>query len=160
MSIGQGDSKEDNKLAAGMGIGAAITGFLVWLRSRIAPASPGQEFPDELAQLLAAIAGAIDRIDKNIALLQVNVQGWPKNTKTIASFTLLCVAANVAYQAPGMVVPDGMHLLVKGHPLNVAASVVQLARSAADCLNANSSYPLVLNEPVAFAIQDASAIFV
>lgn len=156
-----GKADKEANVAAGMGIGAAITGFLVWLRSRIAPAIPGQlVIPDELAELLAATAAAIDRIDKNIASLQVSVQGWPPSTKRIRSFTLTCLVANVAYQGPSMLIPDGMHLLLKASPWNGAAAVIQVATSPAECLNVNSSHPLILNEPVSFAIEDAQNIFI
>lgn len=88
------------------------------------------------------------------------VQGWPRNAKYIHSVTLVCAAINTPYQAPPMVIPDGMHLLIKGHPLNAVGSVVQVATSRAECLNPGSSWPLILNEPVALAIENAQAIFV
>lgn len=85
---------------------------------------------------------------------------WPLSTKSIRSFTLVCIAANTPYQGPAMVIPSGMRLLVKAHPLNAVGSVIQVATSAAECLNVNSSWPLILNEPVALAIENAQAIFV
>ena len=154
-------AKKDTKGAAGvvLGIGAAIAGLYAWIRSR--SATPGQELiPDELAKLWAAMAASLDRIDKNIASLAINVQGWPRNTRYIRSFTMVCAAANTAYPGPAMVIPSGMQLLVKAHPFNAAASLIQVATSAAECLNVNSAYPLVLNEPVAFAIENAQDIFV
>lgn len=142
-----------------MSIGAAITGLFVWLRSRT-QATPGHEFPAELAQLMAAMALTLDRIDQNIAKLSIAVQGWPRNTKYIHSFTQVCLAAGVPYRASAMVVPDGMSLIVKAHFLNAAASVIQVATSAAECLNPNSSYSLVPNEPVAFQLENSQAIFI
>lgn len=153
--------KDDNKGAAGvvLGIGAAIAGLYAWIRSR--SATPGQELiPDELAKLWAAMAASLDRIDVSIGKLAIAVQGWPPNTKYIRSFTMVCVAANTPYQVPAMVIPSGMHLLVKAHPFNAAASLIQVATSASECLNVNSSWPLVLNEPVAFAIENAQDIFI
>lgn len=154
------DDGNEAKVVAGLGIGAAIAGLFHWLRSR-AKATPGQELiPAELAKLIAAMAAAIDRIDQNIATLSIAVQGWPPNTKYIRAFTLVCLAANTPYQVPAMVIPDGMHLLVKAHPFNAAASLIQVATSASECLNVNSSWPLALNEPIAFAIENAQDIFI
>lgn len=151
------DDSNEAKVMAGLGIGAAVAGLFHWLRSRAQ--GPGQ-VPDELAKLIAAMAAAIDRIDKNIATLGINVQGWPPNVKYLRAFTLVCVAVNQAYQAPPMAIPDGMSLAVKGHPLNVAASLVMVASSAADCININSSWPLAPNEAIAFAIENAEDIYV
>jgi len=155
------DSNEAKEVVGGMGIGAAITGFVLWLRSRV-QGSPGQELviPAELAQLIASTAAAIERIDKNIASLSVQVQGWPLNTRTIRSYTLLCAVANQAYQAPQMAIPSGMQLLIKASPLNAAAALILVATSGPECLNVNSSWPLILNEPVAFSIENAQSIFV
>ena len=154
------DDSKEAKVVATMGIGAAIVGLLHWLRART-QATPGQELiPAELAKLLAAMAAAIDRIDRNIAALAINVQGWPPNAKYIHSFTQVCALANTPYQAAAMVVPDGMQLVVKASPFNGAASVIQVATSAAECLNAGSSYPLVPNEPIAFQVENSEAIFI
>jgi len=151
------DDSNEVKVVAGLGIGATIAGLFAWLRSRAQ--GPGQ-VPDELAKLIAAMALSLDRIDQNIATLGINVQGWPPNTKYIRSFTMVCAAINTPYQAPEMAVPDGMQLLIKAHPLNAVASVIQVATSASECVNANSSWPLILNEPVAFAVKNARDIFV
>lgn len=102
----------------------------------------------------------IERIDQHLARLAINVQGWPPNTRFVRSNTVVCVAAGTPYQAPAMVVPSGMRLLIKSFSFNPAASLIQIGTSAADCLNFNSSFSLAPGETVAYAIENAGMVYV
>jgi len=53
-----------------------------------------------------------------------------------------------------------MLLVIKAWPFNAVGSVIFVATTAAECTNPNSSYPLIPNEPIAYAVENASVFFV
>jgi hypothetical protein len=157
------------KVAAGLSTAAAITSALAWIKSskaRAAPPGAGElVLPEEFLQLLVAIAASLDSIEQRLnevagQNINLSVQGYPSNVKAVRSFSKLCVIANTAYRADDMQVPEGMSLLVKSYTLNAAGSVVRVASSAADATNINSSWPLDVNEAVAYQVQNANQIYV
>lgn len=89
-----------------------------------------------------------------------NVRCWPKNTRAIRAFSVLCAAANTPFQVPALEVPSGMQLRIKAHPFNAVGSLILVATSAAECQNPNSSWPLILNESVIYAIENSGSLFV
>jgi len=164
---------QDNKEARAAGIisvGSAITSALALLNSRKTSAVPPEGelvLPEEFVQLIIAIAASSDKIDAGItqvidelSSLAINVQGWPPNAKYVRTFTIICAAVATPYRANTMAIPSGMNLVIKSHPINAIGSLIQVASTAAECLNINSSYPLVPNESIAYALQNSEEIFV
>jgi len=130
---------------------------------------PGGELvlPKEFVELIIAIASSSEAIGSNIqeiiqelSTLSVNVQGWPPNVKYVRTFVVQCIAAGTPYQASQTEVPSGMNLVIKSYPLNAPGSLIQIATSAAECLNPNSSYPLIPNEAIAYSVQNAKEFYV
>lgn len=155
--------KKEARAAGVISVGAAITAVLAYLKAK-----KGElVIPEEIIALIIAIAGSTDKIDigiqqviQELATLAIDVQGWPQNVKYIRTFTIVCAVAGTPYQASEMEIPSGMNLVIKAHPFNAVGSLVQVAATAAECLNANSSYPLVPNEPIAYALQNSNEIYV
>jgi hypothetical protein len=150
--------------AAGLLSIGAITAALIALANK-AKAAPGGEIvlPEEFVRLVAAIASTTVDIDSLVAQILnkgVTVQAWPPNVKYVRSFTVLCTVAGQPYRANQMTIPDGMNLVIKNHPTNAAACIIQVATSPADSININSSYPLVRNEAISYAVQDAYEFYV
>lgn len=152
--------------ALAISVPTAIALALTFLRGQKVEAGENI-LPEEVIQLLIAMAATSeetkDAVLSILARLAENGggeigQGWPPNTRYIRSSGITCLAANTAYQAPDIVVPSGMALIVKAHPLNAVGSVVQVATTPADCLNANSSYPLIPSEAVSYHIQNADVL--
>ena len=164
------DDKRQSAGAAALAI-SVPTAILaaVALSRKVQTAPPGEELviPKELLDLVIAIAASSEKIDDGIqeltqelAQLAINVQGFPPNSPTIQAVALTCVAVNIAYQGPYLEVPEGLQLVVKSHPLNPAASIIQVGSTAAECLNVNSSWPLIANESVGLQVKNANSIYV
>jgi len=156
----------DAKAAAGFSAVAAIAAALALAKKVQAP---GGELviPKEFWDLIIAIAASGGTIDNSIqeviqklTKLSINVQGWPPNVRRIRTFAIVCAVVGQTYQGGQMTIPSGMSLLIKASPLNGVGSLIYVAPTAADSTNPNSSYPLVPNEPVSYAIQDADQIYV
>jgi len=162
------DEHRSAKMAAGMSTAAAIAAALAWLNSGKVEAAPGEfTLPEEFVQLIAAIAASSDSIDDNltqvieeITKLALNVQGFPANAPGVRAFSVLCVAANQAYQGNDMAVPEGMMLSVKSYPTNAVGSIIQVASSISEATNINSSWPLIPNEAMTWQVQNADQIYV
>ncbi len=156
---------DSSKVAAGMSTAAAIASALALLKTNAQAAAPGT-IPDELVQLLIAMAGTTETINQNILAINDSLQnmavgqGWPPNANSARSTTVLCVAANTAYQCPDLVVPEGMSLAIKSSPANAAGSIVYVARTPAECTNPNSAWPLALNEAITYQITNAKLLWV
>lgn len=155
---------EQKSRAAGVAVGistsAAIMAAFALARKVKAAEGGIVELPQELWDLIIAIAGSLENLYTAIRELQLNVQGWPPNAQGTRSFSIVCVAANTAYHAADMVIPSGMLLMIKAWPFNAVGSLVFVATSSAECVNLNSSWPLLRNEPVAYAVENANAFFV
>lgn len=147
-----------------MSTAAAVTGILSLLRARRECPTGELVIPDELLEAIAAIAATSDAILN--ALLQflsdphITVKAWPSNVDSIKSRTVTCVQADVAYPAPPIAVPDGMHLLIKAHPLNAVGSTVRVATNKVEVLDPDESYEMLPNEAVAWPLTNADKCFV
>lgn len=153
---------DNAKLAAGMSTAAAIAAVIAMLRSGKAEAAPG-EIPEELWNLIIAIAASADAIDKDLdevieALSKGAGQGWPPNTNAITAIRVPLGAANVGVQMPFMLVPDGMTLFIKAWALN--PGWLQVGGSRAESQNINSSFPLLPSETVWYHVQNADSVWV
>ena len=152
-------------IALGVGVPTAIGLVYSFLKGQKVEAGD-YILPEEVIELLVAMAATSEdtrvAVQAILARLAENGggQGWPPNARYARSSGVTCVAANTAYQAPDMTVPSGMALIVKSHPINAVGSVVQVATTPADCLNANSSYPLIPSEAVSYHIQNANVLWV
>ena len=157
----------DARVATGISITAAIAAALAWINSKKA-APPGElVIPKEFWDLIIAIAASAGTIDDSIqqvihelSTLAINVQGWPPNVRHIRTFTIVCAAAGQAYQGSPMTIPSGISLVIKANPINAVGSLIYVATTAAESTNPNSSYPLVPNESVGYALQNAEDIYV
>jgi len=161
-----------SQVAIGVSAAAAITAAIA-LSKKAKAAPPGIpeeaiQLPQELWNLIIAIANSIDRVDTDLdsvidAIKSLSLEGglgWPPNAEGTRSFAVLCVAAATPYQASDMEIPDGMALLIKSSPFNAIASVIFVARTPAECTNPNSAWPLALNESVPYFVKNANAFFV
>jgi hypothetical protein len=84
---------------------------------------------------------------------------YPKNTAAIQVLRAPVLVANRAYQCPELSIPDGMSLVVKSAPYNNAAGYIRIGQTAAECLNINSSFPLVPNESVGLYVVNANKLY-
>jgi len=163
---------EDRKagVAAVMSTAAAVAAALAYINSRRAEAAPPPGelvLPDEFVQLIIAIAASAGTIDNSIqrviqelAKLAINVQGWPPNVRHIRTFTIVCAVVGQAYPGSPMTIPSGISLVIKANPINAVGSLIYVATTAAESTNPNSSYPLVPNESVSYALQNAEEVYV
>jgi hypothetical protein len=160
------------KAALGISTGAAIASVFALLQKRAA-AAPGEdgdgtgEIPKELWDLLIAIAQSGANIEDGIkdltqALsdLAINVQGYPPNVESIASYRFECAIANQPYGLPDLEVPDGFPLTLLAWNLNPPGNYVLVGRSAAEATNINQGYPLFPGATKDFFIKNASSLFV
>jgi len=155
----------DSKAAVGLSAAATIAAVAAWLNSRKQVAAG--EIPDEVIQLIMAIAassnnieGGIQQLITELSNLGINVQGWPPNVRRIRTFTIVCAVAGQPYRGSPMAIPSGRSLVVKANALNAVGSLIYVATAAAECTNPNSSYPLVPNEPIGYAVQNAEDVYV
>jgi len=159
---------QSSKVAAGMSTAAAIMAALAWLKSGKAEAAPPGAIPEELMNLVIAIANSAQKVDENTlatiaaiqALMLEGGLGWPPNAEGTRSFAVLCPAVATPYQAPDMEIPDGMSLVIKNSPLNAVAALIFVARTPAECTNPNSAWPLVWNEAIIYYVKNTSAFYV
>jgi hypothetical protein len=59
-----------------------------------------------------------------------------------------------------MPVPEGFLLVIKASPDNAIGGRIYIAPDQAAAVNPNSSYPLVANEAIGYAINDAHDLWV
>jgi len=159
-----------SQAAVVVSVGAAITAALALLQKRAQAAPPEGvvQLPQELWNLIIAIANSADSIDTDLnsvidainSLTLAGGLGWPPNAEGTRSFAVLCVAAATPYQASDMEIPDGMSLAIKSSPLNAALSLIFVARTPAECTNPNSAWPLIPNEAITYQVKNAKAIYV
>jgi hypothetical protein len=84
---------------------------------------------------------------------------YPKNTAAVQVLRVPVLVANRAYQCPELSIPDGMALVIKAAPYNNAAGYIRVGQTAAECLNINSSFPLVPNESISLYIVNANKLY-
>lgn len=153
--------ENDAKAAAGFSAAAAIAAALALLRKPVAGQPP--VIPDEIVQLLVAIAGTSDDtkgiVQEILDLLSTGAggQGWPANADSI---TALRVAVNPAtgIQLPSIFIPSGMSLVIKAWALNPAW--LWVGASVGEASNINQAFPLLPNEIVTYQVENADQVYV
>jgi hypothetical protein len=151
---------ENAKVVAAGFAGTAIGAAIAWLNQKKAAAGE-PVIPDEVVQLLIAIAAASEdtkqTVVKILAALGAGGQGWPANTDSI---TGLRVAINPAagMQLPSIVIPSGMALVIKAWALNPAWLFV--GPSLGEAGNINQSFPLLPSEVVTYQVENADQIYI
>jgi len=159
------------KAALGISAGAAIVSALAFLQKQAKAAPPGEgvtfEIPEELWNLVMAIALSGENIDADIkdlaqklSDLAINVQGFPPNAESIASYRFECAVATQPYQLPDLAVPDGFPLHLLAWPFNPPGGLIFVGRSAAEASNPNQAYPMVPVATKDYFIQNASGLYV
>jgi hypothetical protein len=158
--------ENEAKAAAGFSAAAAIAAVLTWLNSRKVAAGEAV-IPDEVIQLLVAIAASSDSIDGRVQQILSALatgdggggiaQGWPPNANSI---TGLRVSINPAagMQLPTIVIPSGMALVIKAWVLNPAWLFI--GPSIGEVSNINQSFPLLPSETVSYFVEDAHQVYV
>jgi len=159
---------EDRKAGAALALSipAAIAAVAAYINSRKAGAAPpGGELvlPEEVVELLVALAASVDQIDdttraalRALAELSISVQGWPANTDSLTSIRVLVAVTGT--RLPDIFIPSGMSLVIKAWALN--PGLLQIGASQADCTNINQSFPLLPSEIVAYQVQNANQIYI
>lgn len=124
-------------------------------------------FPDEVVQLICAIAATSEEIKTSVqAILDalptdgnggIIQGGWPPNANSI---TALRVAINPAngVQMPSIYIPSGMTLAIKAWALN--AAWLWVGASIAEARNINQAFPLLPNEIVTYQVENADQIYI
>lgn len=153
------------KTAITISTAAAITAALALFTGKAKAAVGNGQIPEELWNLIIAIAKSADNIDADMDTLisklgeaGITVQGWPENCNAIQTVRIICTVANQAYQLPDMDIPDGFQLLVKAWPLNAGLIYVGEDQSAAT--NPNRIFALNRSETVGIAIVSGNVAWV
>lgn len=153
----------DAKAAAGFSAAAAISSVMAWLNSR--KVSGGDwVFPDEVVQLIVAIAATSEDMKAGLDTIISELQswepgtggGWPANADAITALRVL--VAPTGTQLPSITIPSGMTLVIKAWALN--PGWLQVGPSLAECTNVNQSFPLLPNETVSYQVENADQIYV
>lgn len=124
-------------------------------------AGGGNEWPPEVLQAL----GVIIQDQQEILNLLKNqsmsgFRGWPENADIPRTIARACPAALTPYQVPEVLAPDGFTFMVKSHPGNAVGSLINVAGNSSDCVNPNSSWPLIPNETYVTGIKNSKEIWV
>ena len=170
--------KENTGKAAGLVLGgtATVLAAIALARTQVAKATPGdsQIVNEAITELLIAMAStnvdilnAIQSIfipspsdgDGEVTFFQnIRVQGFPDNTQTMIATRVVIEALNTAIELPDIPVPNGFELQIKGWPTNGGLILVSNSRPGAT--NLNQSWPLLANEAIGYAIQNADELWV
>lgn len=163
---------EKNASKAGIVLGSAglVAAAVVLLQKRAALASPGDaiSLDKETTQLLIAMAQTSAEIATWLEQIggqpgqpgQLNLQviGYPLNTKTIIAIRVQIAVLNRHYKLPDITVPDGFMLQLKGWPTNGGTVYVGYAEGMVT--NINSVWPLLPNEAIGYGVQNAKELYV
>lgn len=157
------DEKTKTGLAVGVGAAAGtVAGILATRQARAAPL-PGTVTLDEavMALLQALVESSYQTLQvlHDILAKGFNV-GVVPNTETERTVAVVCVVANIPYQLPSLLVPDDMSLALKADPGNAIGALIRIGTSPAECVNPNSSWPLILNESMTWRIKDSARLWV
>lgn len=152
------------KVAVGISTAAAIAAALAWLKSGKAEAAPPAGIPEELMNLVIAIAQSLESVDADLddaitAIKGITLEGglgWPRNANSITSLRVAIPVIGI--QLPYLAVPSGMTLFIKAWPLN--PGWLQIGASIAECTNVNQSFPLLPNETVWYQVENADQIYI
>jgi len=153
------------KGAMAVSVGSAIAAAVALLRQSPSASNGAVQLPQELWNLLIAIAASTDGADKDLdavvqALksLSVNVKGWPSNTDAIQTTRVICNVANQAVQLPDMPIPDGFSLVIAAWPLN--ANLIYLGDGQSAATNPNRVDALAAGGLRTLAVSNANIIWV
>ena len=156
-----------SQAAVVVSVGAAITAALALLQKRAQAAPPEGvvQLPQELWNLIIAIAKSIDSVDidldtviTELGKLSINVQGYVPNAERITTVRTACTVVTQPYQLPSITIPDDMQLLLLAWPLN--PGWVFVGPTAAECVNINQSYPLPPGATVAYRVKNADSLYI
>ena len=154
------------KAAAVMSSTAAVASVMALLKEAKAQAAPGG-IPEELFQLLIAIAASIDVLNATALQVLEKLGGgeaggrfWPENRLKVQSARVLCPIAGRAYQLPYQEVPDGMAVTIKALPTNAVGGLIFVATSQAEASNLDQSYWLIRSEPISYYVKNVNAFWV
>ena len=160
------EKDQASKAAVVVSVGAAITAAYALLKRTKAAPGGVLQLPEELWNLIIAIASSVDSVDTDLdqvisainSLALTAGQGWPSNTDSIQTFRVICVAANTAYPLPDMAIPDGFSLVVAAWPLN--ANLIFISDTPSGATNPNSIDALAAGGLRTLSVQNAKCIWV
>jgi len=141
--------EQASRVAAVMSTSAAIAAAYALTR-KVKAATPG-EIPQEMWDLVMAMAASLEDIEAALNKLSINVQGWPENAEGLTA--LRVAIAVTGTRLPFIAVPSGMSLVIKAWALN--PGWLQVGNTLAECVNINQSFPLLPNEIVGYQIKNA-----
>ncbi|MDD5510604.1 MAG: hypothetical protein PHI12_07340 [Dehalococcoidales bacterium] len=143
-----------------LGIGALL------FKGGTAKASTTGEYPPEVIQILQALATGMGTTIEQLNDVLTAIRGipggeasryWPENADYETTVRVQCIQANVAYQVPSLVVPDGFEVLVKAYPTNGPLALIFVITNPAP--NQSMAYPLLRNETRTMKIKDTGKIY-
>jgi hypothetical protein len=145
--------------------GAALVSVAILLaQNKVKAAGGGAVTLDaETLQLLIAMAATSADIEQLLNQIigqagQIQVAGYPLNTRTAISVRVRIPALNTSYPLPDIEIPDGFALQIKGWPTN--GGIVYIAQSDSAARNINQVWPILPNEAVGYFIKNAKALYV
>lgn len=156
---------EEDRTAKGavvVSTAAAIAAGLAWLKSGKAKAAPPFTIPEELMNLVIAIAQSMGNVDADLDNVISAIEslgkglGWPSNANAITSLRVAIPVTGV--QLPYIAIPSGMSLVISAWPLN--PGWLQIGGSIAECTNINQSFPRLPNELVGYQVENADQIYI
>lgn len=151
----------DKKAGAALAISIpAVIAAAAALKKRTQAAPPESELviPQELIDLVVAIAELDQQILEALQKLSIDVQGWPENANGITAMRVQIPVTGV--RMPFTAVPSGMNLVIRAWPGNPVGSMLQVSGSQGECVNPNQSYPLQPGEVVAYQVENAQQIYI
>jgi hypothetical protein len=81
------------------------------------------------------------------------------NKSSIRTTRVSLITANMPYQFPDMLVPDGFTLSIKAYPTNPAMSLVRIGDTAVTCRSMEQSWPLIPNESISYRVKNAGMLY-
>ena len=150
------------KVAVGVSASAAILAAIA-LSRKAAVVQGGVQLPQDLWDLIIAIAASLENVDTDLdgvisAITGLSLGGglgWPLNTDSLTSLRVTIPVAGV--QLPYIAVPSGMSLVIKAWALN--PGWLQVGSSLAASVNINQSFPMLPNEIVGYQIGNADQVW-
>lgn len=149
----------DAKFAGIMSTAATVAAVAAYLKNPAIASNEELVLPEEVINLLMAMAADLDQVLVELQNLNINVQGFPPNGKGFWATGINCVVANQPYQGPEIPVPEGMSIVVKNYPGNPFGTIVHVAGSNSNASNPQSSYPLAVNDAKGWQVQNTNEIF-
>lgn len=177
-------SEKEKTSAAGAGLvlggTATVLAAIALVKQNMAKAAPGdtQAVNEAILELMIAMAGtnaeiltALQRItgggeggpggpggSVGDLFANIRVQGFPDNTKSIIATRVPIAALLRAIQLPDIAIPNGHVLQIKGWPTN--GGIIYVSDSRAGAINVNQAWPLLANEAIGYAVQNAEDLYI